>query len=289
MSAAATQKLVVTGSAKTAMEIAAPTKGAVEKYAPVRAVPNPRSASTNSTKLKPYPRKPINIADESKGNAGTEAPSINASEVLTQPATSPLLPATNRASDADTLRVRLLSMAQAKQAPARASGPNPEAVASPVGHANTAPPATIRTMPSTMRRSVLSLNTSQASTAVSTASRFRKRDAVAAVVFARPTINRSGPSTPPNAIAPSSQGHSCAGRPAGSHPRSRTRRVTVNPNPLPKYSKPANRNGNERPAPSPMSCLANGVLAPNKMAAPRAGQAARCKPVIGTSFCTCNK
>jgi hypothetical protein len=44
-----------------------PMNGAVEKYALVRAVPRPRNASTNKTRLMPYPRKPTTPAmSESK-------------------------------------------------------------------------------------------------------------------------------------------------------------------------------------------------------------------------------
>ena len=43
----------VMGSPNMAIASTAPTKGAVEKYAPVRAVPRWRKASTNKTKLKP--------------------------------------------------------------------------------------------------------------------------------------------------------------------------------------------------------------------------------------------
>ena len=39
--------------AQTSSEIAAPTNGAAENYAPVRAVPRWRSASTNITRLRP--------------------------------------------------------------------------------------------------------------------------------------------------------------------------------------------------------------------------------------------
>ena len=135
--------------------------------------------------------------------------------MFVHPATSPLLPAMKSASDAETLRVRLLSMAQAKQAPTKASGPTNEAEEGPVGHANTSPPMTINNMPTTIRRSVLSRNTTHASTAVSTDSRFKNNDAVEAAVCASPTISNSGPNTPPKAMAPKSQGHSRLGKPLG--------------------------------------------------------------------------
>lgn len=55
--------------------------------------------------------------------AGQELPANNTTPRLTDPATRPLLPAMNSASLAETLRVRLLSMAQASQAEAISAGP----------------------------------------------------------------------------------------------------------------------------------------------------------------------
>ena len=53
MSPAATTNAGVTGSPNAVIAIAAPMKGAVEKYAPVRAAPNPRRARMKSTRLTP--------------------------------------------------------------------------------------------------------------------------------------------------------------------------------------------------------------------------------------------
>ena len=53
MSAAAIQNGVDVGSPKARIATEAPMNGAVEKYAPVRAEPKPRRASTNNTKLAP--------------------------------------------------------------------------------------------------------------------------------------------------------------------------------------------------------------------------------------------
>ena len=50
------------------------------------------------------------------------------------------------------------------------------------------PPATMRNIPNIMRRSVLSLKKTQASTAVKTASRLSNREANAALVLTRPII-----------------------------------------------------------------------------------------------------
>jgi len=173
----------------------------------------------------------------------------------------------NTASDADTRRVRLLSRAQHRQAAATHSGPSPLDAASPdCGQASTTPPATMATMPQTMRRSAFSSNTSQAINAVSTASRLSSSEAVAPLVETRPTISTTGPITPPNRMAPSSHGHSERCRPDGFQPPSRATRNRLKPRPLPRYSSPANSTGGR----SPTSSLASGVLAPNKAAAPNA-------------------
>ena len=66
-----------------------------------------------------------------------------------------------------------------------ASGPTQSlAPPSPPGQDSTTPPATIASMPSTMRRSAFSLKTTQAMTAVRTASRLSSSDAAAPVVRA---------------------------------------------------------------------------------------------------------
>ena len=226
------------------------------------------------------------MAEVTSVKLGIFAPNKSPKPIFTQPATRPLLPAMKSASDAETLRVRLLSMAHAKQAPTKASGPRNEAEEAPLGHAKTSPPTTINSMPVTIRRSVLSRNTNHASTAVSTDSRFKNKDAVEAVVCARPTIRRSGPSTPPKAIAPKSQGHSWLSKPLGLKPLSRSKRTKAKPKPLPKYNRPANINGDVAAKPVPINCLANGVLAPNKKAAPSAGQAARCSALMTAPFGT---
>lgn len=70
------------------------------------------------------------------------------------------------------------------------------------------PPATIKAMPATMRRSACSLKTTQARAAVSTASSLSSSDAVPAPVAARPSTSRKGPRTPPKPMAPANQGQS---------------------------------------------------------------------------------
>ena len=158
-------------------------------------------------------------------------------------------------------------MAQHKQASATSAAPlaldgEPASACQP----NASPPATMANIPQTMRLSAFSLNTSHAIRAVSTASRFNKSDAVAALLAINPYISATGPSTPPKNIAPNNQGQSFFASPEALKPPSRTSRVSVNPKPLPRYNSPASNTGGISPA----SHLANGVLAPNRAAAPRA-------------------
>lgn len=166
---------------------------------------------------------------------GNAAPMATARAVFTAPAMSPLTPAINSASEADTLRVRLLSMAQHKQAiETRAVPAALDCAIASDGQPNATPPATMASIPKTMRRSAFSLNTTHAMTAVSTASRFNKSDAVDPLVDSNPNISATGPRTPPKKIAPRSHGHSFLGRPEGFRPPSRARRARVKPNPLPR-------------------------------------------------------
>ena len=121
-------------------------------------------------------------------------------------------------------------------------------------------------IPNTIRLSAFSLKTTQAMAAVKTASRFNSRDALDPLVVIRPNIKATGPATPPKKMAPNNQGHSARVNPDACQPRSRTRRMSVSPNPLPRYSNPASSTGGMFPT----SSLAKGVLAPNRAAANRA-------------------
>jgi len=167
--------------------------------------------------------------------AGSWLSMTKASVQLTRPATRPLLPAMNSASEAETLRVRLLSMAQQKQAKATARGPVQScAETASCCQDSTTPPATMASMPITIRRSAFSLNTTHASSAVSTDSRLSISDALAPDVRVRPNISATGANTPPKPMAPSSHGHSPVPSPEGFQPRSRAKRRTVKPRPLPR-------------------------------------------------------
>ena len=202
--------------------------------------------------------------------SGMVAPRVRPIVEFTTPATSPLIAAICTGSPADTFRVKLLSMPQARQAPAMANVPQ---AGSPVGlpaHDSTTPPAVMQAMPTAMRRSKFSRKTNQASSAVNTPSRFNSSEASAAGVVASPTIRSIGPNTPPKAIEPANHGASTRfnGASVASIPRTRQRTISHadNPTPEPRYSSPANRMG-----PTPVSNnLANGVLAPKRIAAARA-------------------
>jgi hypothetical protein len=136
---------------------------------------------------------------------------------LTDPAASPFTIATQLASASDTLRVRLLSMPQDRQAPSTASaGQRLPNCASP-GQLSTRAPATIASMPSAMRRSKFSLKTNQASSAVNTPSALSRSDAPEAGMPARPNISRTGPTPPPANTAPNSHGPLKASRRSTPH------------------------------------------------------------------------
>ena len=137
--------------------------------------------------------------------AGSAAPVATAIAMFTGPANKPFRHAITIASFADTLRVRLLSIAQHRHAPTISSAPTGTPAAAGF-HDSSTPPATIATMPRNTCRSTFSRNTTHAITAVSTPSRFSSSALVAAGVLASPSISSAGPATPPAAIAPASHG-----------------------------------------------------------------------------------
>lgn len=160
------------------------------------------------------------------------APNEKAMIKLTVPDTRPFTEAIQVASVSDTLRVRLLSIPQAKQAPRTASiGHSPANCASP-GQLKTTAPATIAPMPSAIRLSKFSLKTNQASSAVNTPSAFSRREAPDAGMPVNPIISSTGPTMPPARIAPANQRTSSLGRrTAGA---CTTRRYSVSPSPDPR-------------------------------------------------------
>jgi hypothetical protein len=129
---------------------------------------------------------------------------------LTDPAASPVTMATQFASASDTLRVRLLSMPQARQAPSTASAGSKLPNRASADQLSTRAPATIASMPSAMRRSKFSLKANQASSAVKTPSALSSSEAPEAGMPESPNISSTGPPIPPVSTAPISQGHSRA-------------------------------------------------------------------------------
>src|SRR4051812_21058956 len=106
------------GSRRTTSDKKAPTKGAVEKYALVRAVPIRLSDMIKQTRLKPYPRKPIASAVAAFLSDGIGCPTNKARPALTLPEVSPFIAARTGASRDGTWFVKLLSTAQEPHAPA---------------------------------------------------------------------------------------------------------------------------------------------------------------------------
>src|SRR5665647_1237946 len=120
------------------------------------------------------------MAAESLSTPGSEAPAMNASSKLPVPAARPLTQAIHDASASATLRVKLLSSAQKRQASSTTSAGhnsshNEAAVCGPddawgPGQLSNSAPTTIAAMPMAMRQSTFSLNRLQAKSAVNTAS-----------------------------------------------------------------------------------------------------------------------
>src|ERR1700687_4753219 len=194
-------------------------------------------------------------------------PKLSARQRLTTPATTPFTPAIRIGSLAETLRVRLLSIAQQRQAALTSNAPRDTPPNPPGPMESTTLPATIVAMPHAIRQSKFSRKTNHASPAVSADSRFRSKDAVDAGVVNKPDIKRMGPKIPPKRIAALSHAHS----PRDGHTTGAAFRMTktrsnctmARPAPDPAYSKPARAIG----CTSPSSSFANGVLAPNNAAA----------------------
>ena len=181
----------------------APMNGANEKYAPVRAAPRCRRARTKSTRLTPIPKKPTIAMAPVMLAAGKAAPLSMASPVFTVPAARPLIVAVSTGSAEDSFRVRLLSIPQARQAEAINSAPMSSSIPCP-RQESTVAPARIAQAPSNSRRSTFSRNTSQAIPIVKRPSRLSSSEPEDASVRARPSIKRSGPTSPPNSTTAAS-------------------------------------------------------------------------------------
>src|ERR1700716_84783 len=208
MSAAAMHSWTVSASPKISTARMPPKKGARAKYALVLAVPSCLSARTNKTRLSPYPTKPTAAASAIAPRRGIAYPRPHARERLTAPAATPFSPAINIGSLPDTLRVRLLSIAQQRQAALTSSAPRdiPPNPSDPLE--STTLPATIAAIPHAIRQSKFSRKINHASPAVKADSRFRSKDAVDAAMVTKPDIKRMGPKMPPKRIAALSHAHS---------------------------------------------------------------------------------
>src|SRR5438132_12164674 len=97
--------------------------------------------------------------------------------MFTVPAIRPFMPATCIGSAEETLRVRLLSRAQQKQAPQMHSAPHGTESTGCGSHESNTPPRKMAIIPIKIRRLKFSSKTNHASNAVSTPSRFNNRDA----------------------------------------------------------------------------------------------------------------
>ena len=195
---------------------------------------------------------------------GREIPNAIAKPTFVTPATNPLMAAIWKGSDNDTLRVKLLSMAQHKQAPRIASGGQTDFTESNPDHDSTTVPATIAAMPRAIRLSKFSRKTNQARSAVRTPSALRRSEAVEAVVPNKPHMRSTGPATPPKATAPSIHRQSLLVSGAPFEPRRNL--TSIKPTPEPRYNSPARSHGPT----SSNKIFAAGVLAPKRTAAPRA-------------------
>lgn len=81
------------------------------------------------------------------------------------------------------------------------------------------PPATMASIPSAMRRSKFSRKTNHTSRAVKTPSKLSSSDDEAAGVFFKPSINKTGPKTPPKKTVPASHDHCARGSAASAELR----------------------------------------------------------------------
>ena len=176
----------------------------------------------------------------------------------------------NEASSSATLRVRLLSIAQNKQAAATAADGARAPKSTSCGHDKTSAPPTISAMPAAMRRSKFSRNTNQAISAVNTPSRFSNSDAPDAGICISPHNKQTGAMMPPDKTAPASQPMSA--RPGLTGWWRRKPRHAQSPRPDPRYSKPASSHG----LTGPSKIFAKGVPAPNNNAAANAATTPGC-------------
>ncbi len=214
------------------------------------------------------PRKPISAAAPIVAFAGTTTPRSRAMHRFVLPAANPFIIAMRTGSAADSLRVRLLSMPQARQAIAINIPPISSRTSCPC-HDRATAPASMAAAPSRSRRSTFSRNTSHAMPMVASASRLSSNEPEEAVVWLRPSISSSGPAIPPNNTTAASQGISalCNGASAaGTLREARPKCTAARPTPAPRYSNPASNCGSTEWS----RTLDKGAEAPNRTAEARA-------------------
>ena len=190
---------------------------------------------------------------------------------LTVPAIAPFSAATVRGSAAETTRVRLLSIAQARHAPATSSAGAPTARPPPSCKTSVAAPAAMASIPTAIRTGTCSRNTTAASRAVKRPSRLSSSADSAAPPRASADISKTGPITPPVTMAPTSHGTSRRPNDASGDRRPASLCKTRNspsPAPEPRYRSPASSQGSTRPT----SSLAEGALRPKRAAAASANR-----------------
>src|SRR3546814_13280653 len=131
------------------------------------------------------------------GEGGSDAPSISASTRLTVPAATPFIIAICTGSALLSLRVRLLSMPQARHALAIAKIPAPPPFGPPPRQDNKSAPPSIAAAQTNRRMSTFSRKTNQAIASDATHSRLRSSHTDEAGVYDSPATHTRGPNPPP--------------------------------------------------------------------------------------------
>lgn len=167
----------------------------------------------------------------------------------------------------DIFRVKLLSNPQKMQAANTPSAPRENPNPPEPFHDSRTLAIVTNPMAAKIRLLIASLNKITAIKVVATLSKFNNKDAVPAGVVFNPNRRIIGPSTPPARTAPNNQGMSCRVIFASDRILLSCALCTSSnnnaPKPLPRYKNAARGIGSI----SPSSSLANGALAPKRMAA----------------------
>ena len=142
------------------------------------------------------------IAPAILASEGNVVPSKIANSRFAEPATRPFIEAIQVASASASLRVRLLSMAHARQAASIASAGQLPVKLRSFDQLNIKAPLTMKAMPKAMRRSKFSLKTNHAKIAVNTASVLSSRETPEAGIETKPHMSKTGARIPPAIMAP---------------------------------------------------------------------------------------